>query len=130
MARDAQIGVGSATDLRGVLTGDDRVHPEPGPVPSDLARGFGVFDHWFRECRRRRSRTGRSGPAATSSGFSANSPVQNWLTGNTAETIFNRLEHGKPQLPHVQVQADQVGVDLRYDGQRPPRVVLGEHDLE
>ncbi|HEY4992280.1 MAG TPA: hypothetical protein VII33_09390 [Nakamurella sp.] len=49
MARDAQIGVGSATDLRGVLTGDDRVHPEPGPVPSDLARGFGVFDHWFRE---------------------------------------------------------------------------------
>ena len=70
--------------------------PEQVPVLSDLARGFGVFDHWFCEVPSQTFPNRSFWTAATSSGFSVNEPVQNWITGNTAETIFNRLEqHGK-----------------------------------
>jgi Phosphoesterase family len=40
--------------------------------------------------------------AATSSGFVVNSPMTKWLTKNTAETIFDRLEaHGRTWKVYV-----------------------------
>ena len=70
--------------------------PEQVPVLSGLARGFGVFDHWFCEVPSQTLPNRSFWTAATSSGFSVNAPVTNFVQKNTAETIFNRLEdHGK-----------------------------------
>ena len=70
--------------------------PEQIPVLSGLARGFGVFDHWFCEVPSQTLPNRSFWTAATSSGFSVNGPVSNFVAKNTAETIFNRLEdHGK-----------------------------------
>ena len=70
--------------------------PEQIPVLSGLARGFGVFDHWFCEVPSQTLPNRSFWTAATSSGFSVNAPVKNFVQKNTAETIFNRLEdHGK-----------------------------------
>jgi hypothetical protein len=42
--------------------------------------------------------------AATSSGFVVNQTVKNWLEGNTAETIFKRLEQPPvPQQHHLTI---------------------------
>jgi phospholipase C len=69
--------------------------PEQIPVLSGLARGFGVFDHWFCEVPSQTLPNRSFWTAATSSGFSVNAPVKNFVQQNTAETIFNRLEdHG------------------------------------
>jgi phospholipase C len=69
--------------------------PEQVPVLSGLARGFGVFDHWFCEVPSQTFTNRSFWTAATSSGFCVNSPVRNWLS-NDAETIFDRLEaHGR-----------------------------------
>src|SRR3984885_16116317 len=76
-----------------VMTG---FSPEQVPVLSGLARGFGVFDHWFCEVPSQTFTNRSFWTAATASGFVVNQPVSNWLAGNTAETIFDRLEqHGK-----------------------------------
>jgi phospholipase C len=56
---------GPAAHLRGVLAGNDRVHPDQVPVLTGLARGFGVFDHSFCEVP---SRTFTDGYSLTSSG--------------------------------------------------------------
>ncbi len=70
--------------------------PEQVPVLSGLARGFGVFDHWFCEVPSQTLPNRSFWTAATSSGFAVNSPVKNFVQHNDAETIFNRLdEHGK-----------------------------------
>ena len=70
--------------------------PEQLPVLSGLARGFGVFDHWFCEVPSQTFTNRSFWTAATALGFVVNEPVPNWLAHNTAETIFNRLEeHGK-----------------------------------
>jgi hypothetical protein len=66
--------------------------PEQIPVLSGLARGFGVFDHWFCEVPSQTFTNRSFWTAATASGFVVNEPVPNWLGQNTAETIFNRLE--------------------------------------
>jgi Phosphoesterase family len=76
--------------------------PEQIPVLSALARGFGVFDHWFCEVPSQTFTNRSFWTAATASGFVVNQPVKNWLAGNTAETIFNRLEqHGKTWKVYV-----------------------------
>jgi phospholipase C len=76
--------------------------PEQVPVLSGLARGFGVFDHWFSEVPSQTFTNRSFWTAATSSGIVVNQPVKNWLAGNTAETIFNRLEqHGKTWKVYV-----------------------------
>jgi phospholipase C len=55
-----------------------------------------VFDHWFCEVPSQTLPNRSFWTAATSSGFSVNSPVKNFVLENTAETIFNRLDdHGK-----------------------------------
>jgi phospholipase C len=76
--------------------------PEQVPVLNGLARGFGVFDHWFCEVPSQTFMNRSFWTAGTSSGFTVNSPAQKWLTSNDAETIFNRLEeHGKTWKVYV-----------------------------
>ena len=70
--------------------------PEQIPVLNGLARAFGVFDHWFCEVPSQTLPNRSFWTAATSSGFSVNAPVKNFVLENHAETIFNRLDdHGK-----------------------------------
>src|SRR5262245_52575768 len=62
--------------------------PDQVPVLSGLARGFGVFDHWFAEvpCQ---TFTNRSlFHAASASGFVVNAPYGNFPVHNSAETVF------------------------------------------
>ena len=72
-------------------------------VLSGLARGFGVFDHWFCEVPWQAFTNRSFWTAATVFRASrVTKPVKNWLAGNTAETIFNRLEqHGKTWKVYV-----------------------------
>ena len=66
--------------------------PEQVPVISTLARGFGVFDHWFSEVPSQTLPNRSFWTAATSSGFVVNRPVTNFMRHHAAETIFDRLE--------------------------------------
>ena len=76
--------------------------PEQVPVLSAIAKGFGVFDHWFCEVPSQTFMNRSFWTAATSSGFVINSPVSNWTQHNTAETLFNRLEaHGRTWKVYV-----------------------------
>ncbi len=76
--------------------------PEQVPVLNGLARGFGVFDHWFCEVPSQTFMNRSFWTAATSSGLTVNSPAKKWLTDNDAETIFNRLEaHGRTWKVYV-----------------------------
>ena len=76
--------------------------PEQVPVLNGLARGFGVFDHWFCEVPSQTFMNRSFWTAATSSGLTVNSPARKWLSHNGAETIFNRLEeHGKTWKVYV-----------------------------
>ena len=70
--------------------------PEQVPVLSGIAKGFGIFDHWFCEVPSQTFMNRSFWTAATSSGFVINSPVSNFVQHNTAETLFERLEaHGR-----------------------------------
>jgi phospholipase C len=76
--------------------------PEQLPVLSSIARDFGVFDHWFSEVPSQTFMNRSFWTAATSSGLVVNSPAAKWLTKNTAETLFERLEaHGKTWKVYV-----------------------------
>ncbi len=76
--------------------------PEQVPVLNGIAKGFGVFDHWF--CEVPQTLMNRSfWTAATSSGFVINSPASKFMQHNTAETLFERLEaHGRTWKVYVQ----------------------------
>jgi phospholipase C len=77
--------------------------PEQVPVLNGIARGFGVFDHWFCEVPSQTFMNRSFWTAATSSGFVVNSPVSNFTQHNTAETLFERLEaHGRSWKVYVQ----------------------------
>jgi hypothetical protein len=56
--------------------------PEQVPVLSGLARGFGVFDHWFCEVPSQTLPNRSFWTAATSSAFSVNAPVKNFVRNN------------------------------------------------
>ncbi len=76
--------------------------PEQLPVLNGIARDFGVFDHWFSEVPSQTFMNRSFWTAGTSSGFVVNSPMGKWLTGNEAETIFDRLEaHGRTWKVYV-----------------------------
>jgi phospholipase C len=76
--------------------------PEQVPMLNGLARGFGVFDHWYCEVPSQTFMNRSFWTAATSSGLVVNSPATKWLTKNDAETIFNRLdEHHKSWKVYV-----------------------------
>ncbi|MBS1878604.1 MAG: hypothetical protein JST31_03730 [Actinobacteria bacterium] len=66
------------------------------PELNGIARGFGVFDHWFSEVPSQTFMNRSFWTAARSSGFVVNSPVSDFTRHNTAETVFERLEaHGR-----------------------------------
>jgi phospholipase C len=76
--------------------------PDQVPVLSGIARDFGVFDHWFSEVPSQTFMNRSFWTAATSSGLVINAPARKWLTKNTAETIFERLEaHGRTWKVYV-----------------------------
>ena len=76
--------------------------PEQIPVLSGLARGFGVFDHWFCEVPSQTFPNRSFWTAATSSGMSSTRRSRTGWQKNTAETIFNRLDdHGKTWKVYV-----------------------------
>ena len=77
--------------------------PEQVPVLNGIAKGFGVFDHWFCEVPSQTFMNRSFWTAATSSGLVINSPVSNFIHHNTAETIFERLEaHGRTWKVYVE----------------------------
>jgi len=77
--------------------------PEQVPVLSGIAKGFGVFDHWFCEVPSQTFMNRSFWTAASSSGFVINSPVSNFTRHNTAETLFDRLEaHGRTWKIYVE----------------------------
>jgi phospholipase C len=77
--------------------------PEQVPVLNALAKGFGVFDHWFCEVPSQTLMNRSFWTAATSSGFVINEPASNFTRHNTAETLFDRLEaHGRTWKVYVQ----------------------------
>jgi phospholipase C len=77
--------------------------PEQVPVLNGIAKGFGVFDHWFCEVPSQTLMNRSFWTAATSSGFVINKPASNFTQHNTAETLFERLEaHGRTWKVYVQ----------------------------
>jgi phospholipase C len=89
----------SYDEYRQIMTG---YSPDQVPVISELARGFGVFDHWFCEVPSQTMTNRSFWTAATSSGFVVNRPMSNFMRHNRAETIFDRLErHGKTWKVYV-----------------------------
>src|SRR5215472_1427179 len=66
--------------------------PEQVPVISAIARGFATFDHWHCEVPSQTFTNRSFYHAASSSGFVANAPYENFPLRNDAETIFERLE--------------------------------------
>ena len=86
-------------EYRQIMTG---YAPEQVPVMSTLARGFGVFDHWFSEVPSQTLANRSFWTAASSSGFVVNRPMTNFFRRNRAETIFERLEqHGRSWKVYV-----------------------------
>ncbi len=86
-------------EYRQIMTG---YTPDQVPVLSALARGFGVFDHWFSDVPSQTMANRSFLSADTSSGFVVNRPMTNFMRHNRAETIFDRLEqHGKTWKVYV-----------------------------
>jgi phospholipase C len=76
--------------------------PDQVPVISTIARGFGVFDHWFSEVPSQTMTNRAFWTSATSSGFVVNRPMSNFMRHHDAETIFERLEqHGRTWKVYV-----------------------------
>jgi phospholipase C len=86
-------------EYREIMTG---YTPDRVPVISGIARGFGVFDHWFSEVPSQTLTNRSFWTAGTSSGFVVNRPMSNFMHHNHAETIFDRLEqHAKTWKVYV-----------------------------
>jgi phospholipase C len=89
--------------------------PEQVPVLSTIAKGFGVFDHWFCEVPSQTLMNRSFWTAGTSSGFTINAPTSNFVHNNAAETIFNRLEaHGRSWKIYVQEPSPISGTALTH----------------
>ncbi len=89
--------------------------PEQVPVLNGLARGFGVFDHWFCEVPSQTLPNRSFWTAATSSGLSVNHPAWNFVNDNHAETIFNRLDdHGRTWKIYVAEPQRMSGTALAH----------------
>jgi phospholipase C len=69
--------------------------PDRVPVVAALAKGFACFDHWFCEVPTQTFANRSFFHAASSSGFVLNEPIHNFVVGNEAPTIFERLEEAK-----------------------------------
>lgn len=91
-------------EYRKIMTG---YTPEQLPVLAGLARDFGVFDHWFSEVPSQTFMNRSFWTAATCTplptGGTINNPSSHWISDNTAETIFDRLDSlGKSWRVYVQ----------------------------
>ena len=76
--------------------------PEQVPVLNGLARGFGVFDHWFCEVPSQTLPNRSFWTSATSSGYVWNPPTSKFIKNSNTETIFNRLDdHNKTWKVYV-----------------------------
>jgi len=70
--------------------------PEQVPVLNGLARGFGVFDHWFCEVPSQTLPNRSFWTSGSSRGYVWNPPTSKFIKNSNSETIFNRLDdHGK-----------------------------------
>ena len=89
--------------------------PEQVPVLNTIAKGFGVFDHWFCEVPSQTLMNRSFWTAATSSGFTINAPTSNFVQHNDAETLFNRLEaHDRTWKVYVQEPSVISGTALAH----------------
>ncbi len=97
--------------------------PEQVPVLNGIARGFGVFDHWFCEVPSQTLMNRSFWTAGTSSGFVINSPASKFMQHNTAETLFQRLEaHGRTWKIYVQEPSPISGTALIHMSQMKDRL--------
>jgi phospholipase C len=71
-------------EYRQIMTG---YTPEQVPVISEIARGFGVFDHWFSEVPSQTMTNRSFWTAATSSGFVVNRPMSNFMRHNRRDDL-------------------------------------------
>ena len=97
--------------------------PEQVPVLSGVAKGFGVFDHWFCEVPSQTFMNRSFWTAGTSSGLVVNSPTKKWTEKNTAETLFDRLEaHGRTWKVYVLEPSRALvhGLDPHAPAEGPP----------
>ncbi len=76
-------------EYRQIMTG---YTPAQVPVLSAIARGFGVFDHWFSEVPSQTLTNRSFWTAASSSGLVVNRPMGHFMRHNNVETLFNRLD--------------------------------------
>jgi phospholipase C len=76
-------------EYRQIMTG---YTPEQVPVLSAIARGFGVFDHWFSEVPSQTLTNRSFWTAGSSSGLVVNRPMGHFMRHNNVETLFNRLD--------------------------------------
>ena len=77
--------------------------PEQVPVLSGIAKGFGVFDHWFCEVPSQTFMNRSFWTAGDLVGLRDQQRRRsNWTQHNTAETLFDRLEaHGRTWKVYV-----------------------------
>ncbi len=76
-------------EYRQIMTG---YSPEQVPVISAIARGFGVFDHWFSEVPSQTLTNRSFWTAGSASGLVVNRPMLHFMRNNHAETLFDRLD--------------------------------------
>lgn len=69
--------------------------PESVPVLSTLARQFAVFDHWFCSVPSQTFCNRSFFHAASSTNLVINAPYSDWVKGNDAETVFDRMNASK-----------------------------------
>lgn len=69
--------------------------PDSVPVLSTLAKQFSVFDHWFCSVPSQTFCNRSFFHAASSSNLVINAPYSDWIKGNDAETIFDRMNASK-----------------------------------
>jgi phospholipase C len=79
-------------EYRQIMTG---YAPEQVPVLSAIARGFGVFDHWFSEVPSQTFTNRSFWMSGSSSGLVLNRPMAHFMRDNHAETLFDRLDRFK-----------------------------------
>ena len=76
-------------EYRQIMTG---YTSEQVPVLSAIARGFGVFDHWYSEVPSQTLTNRSFWTAGSSSGLVVNRPMGHFMRHNNVETLFNRLD--------------------------------------
>jgi phospholipase C len=84
--------------------------PDAVPVLSTLAKQFAVCDHWHSSVPSQTFCNRSFLHAASSSGAVVNLPFSHWASGNTAETILERIESAKERGLSWKVYFDRTNV--------------------